>query len=133
MTTPYERLAALDKLVHEPARLAVLTALSACADADFVFLHRATGLSKGNLSTHLSKLEAGGLVQITKTFNGKTPHTSVALTDAGHRAIKHHWQQLRDILAPMNGDQQLAASPPLRAGQRRPLTFNSTLKSRPST
>ncbi|HEY3056658.1 MAG TPA: transcriptional regulator, partial [Thermoanaerobaculia bacterium] len=61
---PFERLAGLDRLVHEPARLSILTALSACKSADFLFLQRLTGLSKGNLSSHLSKLEEGGLVAI---------------------------------------------------------------------
>ena len=50
----------LDRLIHEPGRLAILTVLSSVTDADFVFLLRATGLTKGNLSSHLSKLEDAG-------------------------------------------------------------------------
>jgi len=57
MSAPFERLAELDRLVHEPARLAIMTALSACERADFLYLQRLTGLSRGNLSSHL---EAGG-------------------------------------------------------------------------
>ena len=70
----------LDRLIHEPARLAILTVLSSVEDADFTFLQRTTGLTKGNLSSHLTKLETAGLVQINKTFVGKRPNTKVALT-----------------------------------------------------
>jgi|SRR5687767_9041766 DNA-binding transcriptional ArsR family regulator len=66
--TPFERLASFDRLVHEPARLAILTALSACEKADFVFLRSLTRLTKGNLSSHLSKLEHAGLVSLEKMF-----------------------------------------------------------------
>ncbi len=91
MSKPFEELANLDKLIHEPARLAIMTALSACSSADFTFLLQLTGLSKGNLSSHLSKLEEGGLVQIEKRFVGKTPNTLVSLTQQGQEAITRHW------------------------------------------
>ena len=84
----------LDRLVHEPGRLAILTVLSAVSDADFVFLQRTTGLTKGNLSSHLAKLEDAGLVTIEKRFVRKKPNTSVALTAAGRRRIARHWDQL---------------------------------------
>jgi DNA-binding MarR family transcriptional regulator len=61
----------------------VLTALSACEKADFVFLRSLTGLTQGNLSSHPTKLEQGGLVSIEKTFQGKQPITYVALTGEG--------------------------------------------------
>jgi DNA-binding transcriptional ArsR family regulator len=91
MSRPFEEIANLDKLIHEPARLAIMTALSACRSADFTFLLQLTGLSKGNLSSHLSKLEEGGLVQIEKRFVGKMPNTLVSLTQSGQEAIAHHW------------------------------------------
>ncbi len=94
MSRPFEELANVDKLIHEPGRLAIMTALSACSSADFTFLLQLTGLSKGNLSSHLSKLEGGGLVQIEKRFVGKTPNTLVSLTEEGQEAITHHWQLL---------------------------------------
>ena len=87
----------LDRLIHEPARLAILTVLSSVKDADFTFLQRTTGLTKGNLSSHLSKLEAAGLVGITKTFIRKKPNTSVALTPAGRERVARHWQQLERL------------------------------------
>jgi DNA-binding transcriptional ArsR family regulator len=84
----------LDRLVHEPGRLAILTVLSAVSDADFVFLQRTSGLTKGNLSSHLAKLEDAGLVTIEKRFVRKKPNTSVALTAAGRRRIADHWERL---------------------------------------
>src|SRR5215213_6964076 len=90
-------MAELDRLVHEPGRLAILTVLSSVADADFLFLQRATGLTKGNLSSHLSKLEDAGLVQIEKRFVRKKPLTNVALTALGRRRIARHWDQLERL------------------------------------
>jgi DNA-binding MarR family transcriptional regulator len=87
----------LDRLIHEPGRLAILTVLSSVADADFVFLHRATGLTKGNLSSHLTKLEEAGLVTIEKRFVHKKPNTNVALTAEGRQRIAHHWEQLERL------------------------------------
>ncbi len=78
--TPFAELAAVDRLVHEPSRLAILSALLACAEADFRYLLSVTGLTKGNLSSHLSKLEAGGLVAVEKGYEGKIPWTRARLT-----------------------------------------------------
>jgi DNA-binding MarR family transcriptional regulator len=87
----------LDRLIHEPGRLAILTVLSSVQSADFVFLQRATGLTKGNLSSHLSKLEEAGLVRIEKRFVRKKPNTNVALTPLGKRRIARHWEQLERL------------------------------------
>jgi DNA-binding MarR family transcriptional regulator len=87
----------LDRLVHEPGRLAILTVLSSVRDADFVFLQRTTGLTKGNLSSHLTKLEDAGLVRIEKRFVRKKPNTRVGLTAAGSKRIAHHWDQLERL------------------------------------
>jgi DNA-binding MarR family transcriptional regulator len=87
----------LDRLIHEPGRLAILTVLSSVTDADFTFLQRATGLTKGNLSSHLTKLEEAGLVGIEKRFVRKKPNTNVALTAEGRHRIAHHWEQLERL------------------------------------
>ena len=87
----------VDRLVHEPGRLAILTVLSSVSDADFVFLQRATGLTKGNLSSHLTKLEDAGLVTIEKRFVRKRPNTTVALTATGKQRIAHHWDRLERL------------------------------------
>ena len=96
-TPPFEELSNLDRLIHEPARLAILTALTACHSADFTFLQSLTGLTRGNLSAHLAKLEQGGLVRIEKTFKGKVPQTCVLLTRTGRTSITMHWERL-DVL-----------------------------------
>jgi DNA-binding MarR family transcriptional regulator len=91
---PFEGVVGADKLVHEPARFAVLTALSACESADFVFLQRLTGLQPGNLSQHLAKLEEAGLVTLTKAFLSKYPQTTVRITAPGRKAVAEHWKRL---------------------------------------
>ena len=93
----FDQLAALDKTIHEPARLAILTALSACHSAQFQYLLALTGLTQGNLSMHLSKLEERGLITIEKGYSGKYPSTSVHLTDAGDKAVTRHWKQLESL------------------------------------
>jgi DNA-binding transcriptional ArsR family regulator len=92
----------LDRLIHEPGRLAILTVLSSVKDADFLFLQRATGLTKGNLSSHLTRLEEAGLVTIEKRFVRKKPNTNVALTKGGRERTARHWEQL-DRLKRLSG------------------------------
>lgn len=86
-----------DKLIHEPARLAILTVLSSCTTADFLFLQRVTGLTKGNLSVQLVKLEEAKLLKITKQFIGKKPSTSVSITEKGCQALADYWLTMDQI------------------------------------
>lgn len=95
--TPFAELAGLDRLIHEPSRLAILSALLGCAEADFQYLMTVTGLSKGNLSSHLSKLEVAGLIAIAKGFEGKIPWTRASLTKEGRERVEAHWQDLERI------------------------------------
>jgi DNA-binding transcriptional ArsR family regulator len=98
--TPFQEMAHLNKLIHEPARLAIMSALDACTLAEFLFLQELTGLTKGNLSSHLSKLEKAGYLQIDKNFvRKKIPHTSIRITREGKAAIAEYWQQLDHIRA----------------------------------
>lgn len=97
MRRPFEEMSGLDRLVHDPSRLSILTALSACRSADFSFLQSLTGLTKGNLSGHLGKLEQAGLVTIHKSFRGKLPQTIIALSTEGRNAIKQHWKRLHEL------------------------------------
>ena len=97
MTHIFEEMVGLNRLIHEPARLAILTALSVSEHVDFLYLQRLTGLTKGNLSGHLSKLEEAGLLFIKKDFVGKTPHTVVRISETGRVAIEEHWQKLEDL------------------------------------
>ena len=88
----------LDRLIHEPARLLIVTILSTVASADFLFLQRETGLTKGNLSAHLSRLEEAEYVKIEKTFKGKLPLTVCKLTTTGKKAFTQYRQQLQDFI-----------------------------------
>lgn len=97
MTAPFQELATLDRLIHEPARLAIMTALETLNEADFIFLQRLTGLTKGNLSSHLVTLEKGDFVEIDKSYRGKTPLTRIRLTTKGRLAIQKHWQRLSTL------------------------------------
>ena len=93
MADEYKLITNFDRLIHEPSRLAIMAVLSACESADFTFLLNATGLSKGNLSAHLSKLRDAGYVNITKGFKGNYPHTTCALTKDGRRAFDAYRKQ----------------------------------------
>lgn len=88
----------MDRLIHEPARLLIVTILSTVESADFLFLQRETELTKGNLSAHLSKLEEAGYVKIQKTFKGKLPLTVCKLTADGRKAFAQYRQQLQDFI-----------------------------------
>jgi DNA-binding MarR family transcriptional regulator len=80
----------LDRLVHEPARLMIMALLYVVESADFTFLMSQTGLTWGNLSSHLSKLEAGGYIQVEKEFVERKPHTMLHLTEAGRQAFRDY-------------------------------------------
>ena len=84
----------LDPIVHSPARLKILTVLKEVESADFLFILRQTGLTRGNLSSHLSKLETTGYVTITKEFVDKIPHTLIQLTEEGINALETYRQQM---------------------------------------
>ena len=90
----------LDRTVHEPARLAILTVLAAAGDVEFRYLESATGLTCGNLSSHVSRLEAAGYVEVTKSFRGKVPVTSLRVTAEGRAALEAYRRSPLDALAP---------------------------------
>jgi DNA-binding transcriptional ArsR family regulator len=87
----------LDRTIHEPARLRILTILSGVDVADFSFLLEALGLTKGNLSSHMDRLEKAGFVDVLKSFKGKIPHTEFRLTKSGRDALKEYWAGLDAI------------------------------------
>jgi DNA-binding transcriptional ArsR family regulator len=88
----------LDRIIHEPARLRIVALLAGAKGADFLWLLRESGLTKGNLSSHLAKLEEAGYVAIDKTFRGKIPLTLVGLTPAGRRAFQAYKRTLNGLL-----------------------------------
>jgi DNA-binding MarR family transcriptional regulator len=91
-------LADLDRTIHSPARLMIMTNLYVVESAEFIALMNLTGLSWGNLSTHLSKLEEAGYVAMEKGFRGKKPYTLVQLTQNGRQAFKTYKEQMQEVL-----------------------------------
>ncbi len=88
----------VDRVIHEPARLAIVAVLAACEAADFTYLRHATGMTQGNLSAHLSKLEEAGYVAIEKRFQGKKPNTLCRLTDPGRAAFKEYRARVAQLM-----------------------------------
>lgn len=88
---------AIDRIIHEPARLLITAHLYVVESADYVFLMQSTGLTWGNLSSHLSKLEGAGYVEITKEFLQKKPHTMVQLTESGRAAFDAYRRQMKAL------------------------------------
>lgn len=88
----------LDRLVHEPARLAILTVLAEADEVEFRFLEGVTGLTKGNISSHVSKLEAAGYVTVRKWFKGRVPTTSYSITPAGRAALESYRAALKALV-----------------------------------
>jgi DNA-binding transcriptional ArsR family regulator len=88
----------IDRLVHEPARLMIMALLYVVESADFTFLMSQTGLTWGNLSSHLSKLEEAGYVEVEKEFKGKKPHTMLHLTEEGRAAFRDYRRSMKQVL-----------------------------------
>ena len=93
-----QQIAGIDRLIHEPARLMIMAYLYVVESADFLFLMRQTGLTAGNLSSHTSKLEAAGYVEIVKEFVDRKPHTMLRLTDAGRGAFQDYRERMMEVL-----------------------------------
>ena len=87
----------LDPVIHQPTRLRLVMLLSGVDTADFNFLLTTLSLTKGNLSSHMNQLEEAGYVEISKTFNGKIPHTSYRIAELGRSRLEEYWQALDEI------------------------------------
>ncbi|MEJ2237693.1 MAG: transcriptional regulator [Gemmatimonadales bacterium] len=97
-STGIDALNDIDRLIHEPARLMIMAYLYVVDSADFLFLVRQTGLTLGNLSSHMSKLEAAGYIEVEKKFKGKKPHTMLRLTGEGHDAFRKYRQSMKQVI-----------------------------------
>jgi DNA-binding MarR family transcriptional regulator len=87
----------LDPLIHEASRLVIVSVLNEGPWMEFGFLVSTTGLTKGNLSTHMQKLTAAGYVEEWKEFVDRKPRTSYRLTAKGRAAYRNYrkiWQRL---------------------------------------
>lgn len=76
----------------------LVSLLFAVEKADFLYLQHETGLNKGTLSSHLSRLEEAGYVEMSKTFRGKVPQTLLRLTTAGRKAFEQYRRSVREAL-----------------------------------
>jgi len=88
----------IDKLIHEPARLMIMALLYVVERADFTFLMNQTGLTWGNLSSHMTKLEDAGYIEVEKEFKGKRPNTMLHLTGQGESAFKAYRLSMKSML-----------------------------------
>ena len=98
MSTPLQELATLDRVIHEPARLMIMTVLYAVSEADFIYLQNECGLTQGNLSSHLAKLEEAKYVGVTKKFFAKKPNSVYKLTPSGRKALASYVKALKLLL-----------------------------------
>jgi DNA-binding MarR family transcriptional regulator len=88
----------VDRLVHEPARLSILSQLYVVEEADFLFVMQQVQLTQGNLSSHLAKLEEAGYVGVEKGFVGKRPRTVLRITPTGQRALERYVEGMKQLL-----------------------------------
>lgn len=88
----------IDRLIHEPARLMLMAHLYVVESADFLFLMRQTGLTFGNLSSHMTKLEAAGYIEINKEFINRRPHTMLLLTETGRKAFRDYAALMKSFM-----------------------------------
>lgn len=88
----------VNRLIHEPNRLMIMAQLYIVESADFLFLQNQIGLTPGNLSAHLNKLESSGYVEVTKEFIDRKPHTVLALTKKGREAFKEYLKKVKNFV-----------------------------------
>ena len=98
MNPQVRAIADLDRVIHEPGRLMIAALLFHAERADFLYLQHETGMNKGTLSSHISRLEEAGYVAVTKTYRGKVPQTLLCLTGAGRKAFEQYRRRLKEAL-----------------------------------
>jgi len=88
----------IDRLVHSPARLSILTYLSVVEEGDAVYLLNQTGLTWGNLSANVTRLQEAGYIEVVKEFKDRKPHTLLKLTDRGRKAFQGYQNKMKELL-----------------------------------
>ncbi len=88
----------IDRVIHEPGRLMLMALLFVVQSADFTFLMNQTGLSWGNLSAHMTRLEEAGYIEVEKAFKGRRPNTMLKLTPQGRDAFKTYRREMKQVL-----------------------------------
>ncbi|MDX2122371.1 MAG: transcriptional regulator [Gemmatimonadota bacterium] len=94
---------ALDKLIHERLRLAIVSALAANESLTFSELKAVLQTSDGNLSVHARKLEDAGYIACRKAFDGRVPRTDYRLTAAGRRALERYLDHMEALIRMARG------------------------------
>jgi DNA-binding MarR family transcriptional regulator len=85
-------------VIHQKARLGIMSTLLALGEADFKLLKETLSLSDGNLSTHLALLEERGYITVRKEFRGRKPRTTAQPTDSGRAAFQEYLSALERII-----------------------------------
>jgi DNA-binding MarR family transcriptional regulator len=98
MNQQIRMIADLDRVIHEPGRLMIVALLFAVDRSDFLYLQHETGMNKGTLSSHISRLEEAGYLEVVKTYRGKVPQTLLRLTEAGREAFERYRRNLKEAL-----------------------------------
>jgi DNA-binding MarR family transcriptional regulator len=96
MNSQIQRIAELDRVIHEPGRLMIVALLYAVDQADFLYLQHETRMNKGTLSSHISRLEKEEYVEVLKTYRGKVPQTLLSLSSAGREAFEQYRRKIRE-------------------------------------
>lgn len=94
---PFQKMSDVDRLIHEPARFRLMAHLYVVESADFLFLMRQTGLTRGNLSSHMSKLESAGYIEVLKDYIARKPHTMLRLTTKGRSAFREYGRAMKKV------------------------------------
>ena len=100
MSNRYEKILEinnLDQIIHAKARLLIMSYIYLTGRADYRFLHVQTGLTWGNLSTHMNKLEEAGYVTIKKKIVQKKTYTTAYITKEGRKAFEEYKKQIIGI------------------------------------
>lgn len=93
----------LDRIIHERARLLIMTYLASASakETAFTALKDALSMTAGNLSIQLKTLEKAGLISVRKEFRDAKPFTGIAITDAGSKALKHYLDEMDSLIRSM--------------------------------
>ena len=88
----------LDTLLHSRIRLAIVSLLAGCEEAEFTFIRNSVKATDGNMNSHMKKLEEAAYVEVKKEFQNRKPVTFYKLTDKGRSAFNEYVRQLSGFL-----------------------------------
>jgi len=94
----FQPLSQVNRVIHEPARLMILACLAAVEAADFLFVMNQTGLTGGNLSSHMTRLEEAGYISVKKEFVDRIPRTLLRITRKGRDALRLYKRTMLQVL-----------------------------------